>query len=45
MRRALHEILNRLRQREPILWVAGVVLLGLIASAWLVGMLEQLFRR
>jgi hypothetical protein len=43
MRQAIAEIVSRLRQREPILWVACVVLLALIASAWFVGLLERLF--
>ena len=40
---AIREIIDRLRQREPIIWVACVVLLALIASAWLVGTLQRLF--
>ena len=43
MRQAIREIIDRLRQREPIIWVAGVILLALIASAWLIGLLERLF--
>lgn len=45
MRQAIRDIVNRLRQREPILWVAGVVVLSLIASAWLVEALEGFFAR
>ena len=45
MRQALREIANRLKQREPIIWVACVVFLALIASGWLVGALERLFAR
>jgi len=40
---AIREIAYRLRQREPIVWVACAVLLALIASAWIVGTLERLF--
>jgi len=43
MRRAIREIIDRLRQREPIIFVACVVLLALIASAWLIGALQRLF--
>jgi len=38
------ELRNRLRDREPIIWIACIVLLALIANAWLVGALERLFR-
>jgi hypothetical protein len=43
MRRAVQEIIDRLRQREPIVMVACVVLLALIASGWIVGALERFF--
>jgi hypothetical protein len=43
MRQAIRQIIDRLRQREPIIFVACVVLLALIASAWLVGALQRLF--
>jgi hypothetical protein len=35
--------MDRLRQREPVVLVACVVLLALIASAWGVAALERLF--
>jgi hypothetical protein len=41
--RALREIAARVRQREPVVLVACVVLLALIASGWLVAILERLF--
>jgi hypothetical protein len=43
MWRALREIFQRIRQREPVVLVACAVLLALIASGWLVAALEQLF--
>jgi len=43
MWQAIREIIDRLRQREPIIWVACAVLLALIASAWLVGTLQRFF--
>jgi hypothetical protein len=45
MRQALREIASRLKQREPIIWVAGVVFLALVLSGWLVEALERLFAR
>jgi hypothetical protein len=45
MRQIIREIVDRLRQREPIVWVAGVVLLALIASAWLIGVIQHFFGR
>ena len=45
MLRAIREIVQRVRQREPIILVACVVLLALIASGWLVAALERLFGR
>jgi hypothetical protein len=45
VRRAIREIIDRLRQREPVILVACVVLLALIGSAWIVSVLEDLFRR
>jgi len=45
MWQAIRDIADRLRQREPILWVAGVVILALIASAWLVEALQGLWGR
>jgi len=42
VRRAIRD---RLRQREPVVLVACVVLLALIASAWVVDALEGLFGR
>jgi hypothetical protein len=43
--RAYREIMDRLRHREPVVLVACVVLLALIASGWLVAALERLFAR
>jgi hypothetical protein len=43
--RAFREIIGRLRQREPVVLVACLVLLALIASGWLVAALERLFAR
>jgi hypothetical protein len=45
MWRAIQEIIDRLRQREPIVIVACVVLLALIASGWVVAALERFFGR
>jgi len=45
VRHAIREIIDRLRQREPVVIVACVVLLALIASAWVVSALEALFTR
>jgi len=45
MLRAIGEIVQRVRQREPVVLVACVVLLALIASGWLEAALEQLFMR
>src|SRR5215475_3101783 len=40
---AIREVAYRVRRREPIVWIACVVLLALIASGWIVGALERLF--
>jgi hypothetical protein len=43
MWRAVQEIMGRLRQREPLVLVACVVLLALMASGWVVAALERFF--
>jgi hypothetical protein len=45
MWQAVREILERIRQREPIVIIACVVLLALIASGWMVEGLLSLFGR
>jgi hypothetical protein len=45
LQRAVREIVDRLRQREPVILVACVVLLALIASAWLIEALQALLRQ
>ena len=45
MWQAVCEIFERVRQREPVVIVACVVLLALIASGWLVEGLLSLFGR
>jgi hypothetical protein len=45
MWQAVREILQRIRQREPVVIIACVVLLALIASGWLVEAMLRLFGR
>ncbi len=45
MWQAVREIIERIQQREPVVIVACVVLLALIASGWLIEALLGLFGR